>query len=100
MTTATAQAFANIAFIKYWGNRDNALRIPVNGSISMNLDGLFTRTMVSFQPSLPYDELIINGHEIAGAGRDRISYVLDIIRDMAKIDDSAEVMTENNFPSG
>src|SRR6266540_2195749 len=100
MTTATAQAFANIAFIKYWGNRDNALRLPSNSSISMNLDGLFTRTTVSFQPSLPFDELIINGHEIAGAGRDRISYVLDIIRDMAKIDDSAEVMTENNFPSG
>ena len=100
MTTATAQAFANIAFIKYWGNRDNALRIPMNGSISMNLDGLFTRTTVSFQPSLPYDELIINGHEIAGAGRGRVSYVLDIIRDMANIHESAEVMTENNFPSG
>lgn len=66
----------------------------------MNLDGLFTRTMVSFQPSLPYDELIINGHEIAGAGRDRVSYILDIIRGMADIHERAEVMTENNFPSG
>jgi diphosphomevalonate decarboxylase len=100
MTTATAQAFANIAFIKYWGNLDNALRIPMNGSISMNLDGLFTRTTVSFQPSLPYDELIINGHEIAGAGRERVSYILDIIRDKANIHQYAEVMTENNFPSG
>jgi diphosphomevalonate decarboxylase len=100
MTTATAQANPNIAFIKYWGNRDNTLRIPMNGSISMNLDGLFTRTTVSFQPSLPFDELIINGHEIAGAGRDRVSYILDIIRDMAHIHESAEVMTENNFPSG
>ena len=100
MTTATAQAFANIAFIKYWGNRDNTLRLPMNGSISMNLDGLSTRTTVSFQPSLPYDELIINGHEIAGPGRDRVSYILDIIRGMANIYDRAEVMTENNFPSG
>jgi diphosphomevalonate decarboxylase len=100
MTTATAQAAPNIAFIKYWGNRDNALRIPMNGSISMNLDGLFTRTTVSFQPSLPFDELIINGHEVAGAGRERVSYILDIVRDMAKMHDSAEVMTENNFPSG
>lgn len=66
----------------------------------MNLDGLFTRTTVSFQPSLPYDELIINGHEIAGAGRERVSSILDIIRKMAGIRDSAEVMTENNFPSG
>ena len=100
MTTATAQANPNIAFIKYWGNRDNTLRLPVNGSISMNLDGLSTRTTVSFQPSLPFDELIINGHEVIGQGLDRVSYILDIIRGMANIQDHAEVMTENNFPSG
>ena len=100
MTTATAQACANIAFIKYWGNRDNTLRLPMNGSISMNLDGLYTHTTVSFQPSLSFDELIINGHEVRGAGLDRISYVLDIIRGMADIYDQAEVISENNFPSG
>jgi len=100
MTTATAIANPNIAFIKYWGNRDDTLRIPSNDSISMNLEGLYTRTTVSFQPSLPYDELIINGHEVAGAGRDRISYILDIIRGMANLHERAEVMSENNFPSG
>jgi len=100
MTTATAQSHPNIAFIKYWGNRDNTLRIPVNGSVSMNLDGLSTRTTVSFQPSLPFDELIINGHEVTGTGLDRVAYILDIIRGMANIQDCAEVMTENNFPSG
>lgn len=98
--TATAVAFANIAFIKYWGNRDNELRLPVNGSISMNLDGLVTRTTVSFQPSLPFDELIINGHEIVGKGLDRVSYILDLVREKAGIKMNAEVMSENNFPAG
>jgi diphosphomevalonate decarboxylase len=100
MTTATAQALANIAFIKYWGNRDNTMRLPSNGSISMNLEGVYTRTTVSFQPSLPFDELIINGREVTGPGLDRISYILDIIRGMANIHERAEVMSENNFPSG
>src|SRR5215211_4881730 len=100
MTTATAQAAPNIAFIKYWGNRDNILRLPMNGSISMNLDKLYTRTTVSFQPSLPFDELIINGYEVRGAGLERISHILDIIRGMANIHERAEVRTENNFPSG
>src|SRR5258706_2846183 len=100
MTTATAQTNPNIAFIKYWGNRDNTLRLPMNGSISMNLDGLCTRTTVSFQHSLSFDELVINGHEVRGAGADRVSDILDIIRGMANIHDHAEVMTENNFPSG
>ena len=66
----------------------------------MNLDGLYTQTTVSFQPSLPFDELIINGHEVTGTGLNRVSYILDIIRGMANIHERAEVMTENNFPSG
>jgi diphosphomevalonate decarboxylase len=97
--TAAALAHPNIAFIKYWGNRDNDLRLPSNGSISMNLDGLFTRTIVSFQPSLPYDELIINGHEITGKSLDRVSYILDVVRGLAGIKMNAEVMSENNFPT-
>lgn len=100
MTTATAQARPNIAFIKYWGNRDNILRLPMNSSISMNLEGLYTRTTVSFQNSLPFDELIINGHEVTGVGLDRVASILDIVRGRADIHERAEIMSENNFPSG
>jgi diphosphomevalonate decarboxylase len=108
MTTATAQAHPNIAFIKYWGNRDaalrpgsgQALRLPANGSISMNLGGLFTRTTVSFQPSLALDELVINGHEVAGKGLGRVSATLDEVRLKAGLRSKAEVLSENNFPSG
>jgi diphosphomevalonate decarboxylase len=100
MITATAQSHPNLALIKYWGNRDNTLRLPSTGSISMNLDGLFTRTTVSFQPSFPVDKLIINGHKTTGKGLDRVSYVLDIVREMAGIKINAEVMSENNFPVG
>jgi len=66
----------------------------------MNLAGLTTRTTVSFQHSLAMDELIINGHEVTGGGLNRVSYILDIIRGMADVTDRAEVITENNFPSG
>ena len=100
MTSATAQAHPNIAFIKYWGNRDDTLRLPANGSISMNLDGLYTRTTVSFQPSLPFDELIINGHEVTGPALERVSFMLSLIRDLAKVESRAEVVSENNFPTG
>src|SRR5512143_734891 len=100
MTTATALAHPNIAFIKYWGNRDEALRLPANGSISMNLDGLFTRTEVSFQPSLALDELVINGTDIAGRGLARVSALLDEVRRRAGFTVRAEVISENNFPSG
>ena len=100
MTTVTALANPNLAFIKYWGNRDNTLRLPSNSSISMNLDGLYTRTTVRFQSGLISDQLSINGHEVTGKGLDRISYILDIIRGIANIHERAEVVSENNFPSG
>lgn len=99
MTTATAQAFANIAFIKYWGNRDNHLRLPVNGSISMNLDGLFTRTKVTFNSS-SQDSLTINDRAVTGKGLERVSTILNLVRGMAKINEHAGVISENNFPAG
>jgi diphosphomevalonate decarboxylase len=100
MPSASAQAHPNIALIKYWGNLDNALRLPANGSISMNLAGLYTRTAVSFQPSLPYDELVINGREVTGAALERVTCVLDLVREQAGLRSQAEVVSENNFPSG
>jgi diphosphomevalonate decarboxylase len=98
--TATALAHPNIAFIKYWGNRDERLRLPINGSISMNLDGLHTRTTVSFQASLALDELVINGRGVTGAGLARVSSILDEVRAAAGLRLRAEVSSENNFPTG
>ena len=100
MHSATAQAHPNIAFIKYWGNRDDALRLPANGSISMSLDGLYTRTTVSFQGSLPYDELIINDNEVTGPALERVSCLLDLVRQRLGLVTQAEVVSENNFPVG
>jgi diphosphomevalonate decarboxylase len=97
--TAAAQAFPNIAFIKYWGNHDNTLRLPSNGSISMNLDGLFTRTTVTFNSS-QRDSLVINDRPVIGRGLERVSSILDLVRGMANINDRAEVSSVNNFPAG
>ena len=98
-STATSVACANIAFIKYWGNRDNNLRLPANGSISMNLDGLFTRTTASYT-SEKKDSLTINKQEVMGKGLERVSYILDLVRKMADINERAKVTSENNFPAG
>ena len=96
---STALAHPNIALIKYWGNRDNELRLPVNGSLSMNLDGLFTRTSVSFG-NAKFDSLTINGQPVRGKGLERVSFILDLVRDMAGTRDRADVTSENNFPTG
>jgi diphosphomevalonate decarboxylase len=100
MPSATALAFSNIAFIKYWGNRDERLRLPANGSISMNLDGLSTRTRVAFDESLERDTLALNGEAVTGPRLQRVSVFLDEVRRMAGISLAAEIVSENNFPAG
>jgi len=100
MPAATALAHPNIAFIKYWGNRDAALRIPVNGSISMNLAELTTRTQVTFDEQLRADRLILNGCEAEPAALQRVSRFLDVVRQWAGLTLFADVSSENNFPTG
>ena len=82
MQSATAIAHPNIAFIKYWGNRDDALRLPLTGSLSMNLAGLQTRTHVSFDSGLETDQLVLNGAVQTGAGVERVSKFLEVVRSL------------------
>ena len=100
MTQVTALAHPNIALIKYWGNRDDSLRLPSNGSISMNLDGLFTRTTVTFSALLRTDSLLLNNNHVTGPGLARMISFLDLVRNLAGRRDRAEVVSENNFPTG
>jgi diphosphomevalonate decarboxylase len=100
MYAFTARANPNIAFIKYWGNRNDALRLPANGSISMNLDGLETRTTVCFDESLLTDNIKINGKITGEAAHARVSKMLDEVRTLAAIQHFAWVESENNFPTG
>jgi diphosphomevalonate decarboxylase len=98
--TATAQANPNIAFIKYWGNQDHTLRIPENGSISMNLDGLHTTTTVTFASDYRNDQLILNNNPVEGSVFKRVSAFLDRVRKLAGIEQFAAVNSQNNFPTG
>ena len=97
---ASARAHPNIAFIKYWGNTDNRLRLPANGSISMNLDSLCTETTVSWDDTLIVDTLVLNGELQTGQPLERITEHLDIIRGIASIQARAQVISDSNFPIG
>jgi len=97
---ATALAHPNIAFIKYWGNHNDALRLPVNSSLSMNLGSLHAITTVTFTPTLPADRLTINGANVTGAGLARVTATLNLIRAEAQLNWPAQVESQSNFPVG
>lgn len=96
----TAIAHPNIAFIKYWGNRDDALRLPLNGSISMNLSGLESRTTVQFDEALEHDTFELNGEFQSSASLQRVSQFLDYVRRLVGSTSYARVSSTNNFPTG
>ena len=53
----TALAPANIALIKYWGKKDESLRLPLNDSLSINIDGATTKTTIEIDEARTEDEI-------------------------------------------
>ncbi len=97
---ATAEAKSNIAFIKYWGNRNAVQRVPLNDSVSMNLDHATTTTTVEFDEGLAEDQVSIGGKETNEAARKRVIDHLDRVRALAHLTAHARVESHNDFPTG
>lgn len=97
---ATAIAPSNIAFTKYWGKKNEILRLPIHGSISMTLSGLLTTTTVEFSDKYKADKIIINKGIQEVDEAERVIKHLDRIRNIAKINLKAKMVSDNNFPSG
>jgi diphosphomevalonate decarboxylase len=96
---STAIAPSNIAFTKYWGRKDETLRLPMNGSISMSLSNLLTTTTVEFDEKLAADDITINDEKREKEAAKVIKH-LDRIRKIAGISTFAKVVSRNSFPTG
>ena len=97
---ASCISHSNIALIKYWGNRNDLLRLPVTGSISFSLDKAFTTTTIEFGDGLSADQVELDGMLASGATAQRISRHLDLLRALAGTSQTARVDSRNNFPMG
>lgn len=96
----TAIAHPNIALIKYWGKRDDALILPRSSSLSMTLDVFPTTTTVTLDRQATADTVTLNGAAAdADTGR-RIGALLDLVRQHAGRDERAVVDTANTVPTG
>ncbi|HAU98780.1 MAG: Diphosphomevalonate decarboxylase [Microgenomates group bacterium GW2011_GWF2_45_18] len=97
MRKATVQSSSDVALVKYWGRKDEVLRLPENGSISLILDSLYSQTTVEFRNDLSRDEVTITGLSEEGE-ETRVSKHLDRIRALAGVQTRAKVNSVNNFP--
>ncbi|SEO62146.1 diphosphomevalonate decarboxylase [Actinacidiphila rubida] len=98
--SATAVAHPNIALVKYWGKRDEALVLPRVGSLSMTLDVFATTTRVTLAPGAGRDEVLLDGASAAGSQRQRVVAFLDLVRAGAGSTLKAVVDSRNTVPTG
>lgn len=103
---ATAKAHTNIALIKYWGKRNDELILPTNNSLSVTLDGFYTKTTVEFDKELTEDKFTLDNEEVTGEAYKRVTKYLDLIREygeieglFAKVDSTNAVPTAAGFAS-
>ena len=81
---ATAIATPNIALIKYWGKRDEKLKLPLNDSISVTLDEHFTsKTTITFSASCAPDTFRLEGKQARPEELKNVQLVLDYLRQKA-----------------
>ncbi|MEN8253806.1 MAG: diphosphomevalonate decarboxylase [Patescibacteria group bacterium] len=97
MKKVTYKASADIALVKYWGKKDEILRLPENGSISLILDGLDTITTIEFQEDLKKDDITIEGKS-GNKETVRVAKHLNRIRKLAGKNIFAKVVSKNTFP--
>lgn len=98
--TVKAKANVNIALIKYWGKRDEELILPMNSSLSLTLDGLYTETMLTFHSDLERDFFYLNDVLQSELETLKVSRMIDLFRNQAGIPDRAMVKSWNHVPTG
>jgi diphosphomevalonate decarboxylase len=96
--SSTACAPANIALVKYWGKRDEALNLPVTGSLSISLGPLGSQVALSRTDGRA-DAIWLNGKMLAAdtAFAQRASAYLDLFRPAA--DFRFELQARNTVPT-
>ena len=98
MTKITAKAHSNIALVKYWGKKDDGLRLPANSSVAIALDEAYTLTTVDFDESYKEDEVQLLGQGFEDDEVEKVKKHLDRVRKLASIQTKAKVVSQNNFP--
>jgi diphosphomevalonate decarboxylase len=97
---ATARAHPNLALVKYWGKRDEALILPHQSSVSLTLAPLSVVATVELGrgEAVP-DEVAINGVEASGRERDRVLAFLGLVTAGRPWLKGARVASAGDFPA-
>jgi diphosphomevalonate decarboxylase len=90
---------SNIAFIKYWGKRDEISQWPANDSLSMTLSAAHTVTEARLSDG-PCDQLVRNGTLVSPDGKDdKALRHISLLRERLGFKSPLAISTRNTFPA-
>ena len=92
---AAARAYPIQGILKYHGMADWDLRTAYLPSISVNNDAAYTLTLVRYDAGLSADQVVINSETATGRAHERVTYMLDRVRELARIETRARVVSRN-----
>ncbi|HCU97924.1 MAG TPA: GHMP kinase [Chloroflexi bacterium] len=95
--TACAKAYAMQGILKYHGHADHNWRTAYMPSISINNDAAYTITSVSFTEETTSDQLYINNQQIYDKQLDKVTHLLDFVRELGNSNKKAIVKSKNIF---
>lgn len=87
----------NIAFVKYWGKKDEGENVPLNGSISHTLNMLHTRTVIRHSHAAGHDVIRYGEGELQRADS-KAEKVIAHFRGLTGDRAPFLICTESNFP--
>ncbi len=96
---ATARAHPIQGLVKYHGMRDEALRLPYHGSISVCTAPAASTTTAAFRPEREADRYVVDGEVLEDRDAERVRTVVDAVRERAGIDHRVRVESANSFPT-
>ncbi len=94
-----AQAQPNIAFVKYWGKRDERQNLPFTDSVSVCLDSFETKVILERKPDLARDDLLWNGQKLSASYQGRFGGLLEMARERSGDRTPVQVDVKTNLPS-
>lgn len=102
----TAKAPVNIALIKYWGKKDETLKIPINDSLSgtLNTDEMCATTSVALSETFESNEFWLNNQKQNFSDGTNTKILLDEIKRLSTLDKKilnykVHIVSHNNFPT-
>lgn len=95
--TRITRAYTNIALIKYWGKKDQRLKLPQTNSLSLTLDKFYTDTKAEVIDN-DVDIISLDGKILDDKAAKRTRNYLDTVRNMYNLSQHFQIESVNHVP--